>query len=220
MVSVIMVGAASALLIALHGIDGSASNAVRARQANEALDQITSDLQVAVGVVERTTTSMAVTVADRNGDGQPETIRYAWSGVSGDPLTRSVNGGAAESIADNVTYFNIDSLLATYGPIESQEMVLTFVRLVRRRHAERLERDLRSPVCVLLQAGPAGQLRLVESHPRQVLRQAERCDHRDAGGRHADGRRRQGADRHRPGKPSGGGDGTWASPMDGTRFNS
>jgi hypothetical protein len=125
MVAVILGCSASVLVVALHGIDNGASASVCARQANEALDQITSDLQVAVGVIERTNTSMAVTVPDRTGDGQPETIRYAWSGVAGAPLTKSVNGGAAESMADNVTYFNIDALLSTYGPVESQEMVLT-----------------------------------------------------------------------------------------------
>jgi hypothetical protein len=124
MVAVILGCSTSVLVVALRGIDGGASNSLLARQANEALDQITSDLQVAVGVIERTNTSMAVTVPDRTGDGQNETIRYAWSGVAGAPLTRSINGGPADSLADNVTYFNIDTLLSTYGPIESQEMVL------------------------------------------------------------------------------------------------
>jgi prepilin-type N-terminal cleavage/methylation domain-containing protein len=123
--SVIMAGSTSAIVMALGGIDGSAGNAVRARAAGETLDLVTADLQVATGFTERTATSVTVTVPDRNGDGQPETIRYAWSGQAGAPLTRSVNGGAAESLADNVTYFNVDCLVQAFGPVESAEMVLT-----------------------------------------------------------------------------------------------
>src|SRR5579871_1618127 len=46
-----------------------------------------SDLFAATAVSEMTANSITFTVPDRNGDGNPETIRYAWSGNAGDPLT-------------------------------------------------------------------------------------------------------------------------------------
>jgi hypothetical protein len=126
MLSLILGSATSAILIALKGIDGSASNAVRARAAIETLDQVAADLQVATSFQERSATAVTFTVADRNGNGQQETIRYAWSGVAGTPVTRSVNGGPAATMAGGVTYFNMDIGNQAFGPQESQEMVLAF----------------------------------------------------------------------------------------------
>ena len=124
LLALVMGGATSAILIAAKGIDGSATNAVRARTASEVLDQVAADLQAATAFTERTATAVTFTVPDRNGDGQPETLRYAWSGVAGDPLTRSVNGGTAVSMANGVNAFNLNLSSLSFTPLESQEMVL------------------------------------------------------------------------------------------------
>jgi len=53
-------------------------------------------------------TTLAFTVADRDDDAQPETIRYEWSGGNGDPLTRAYNGGSPVSVAADVYAFELD----------------------------------------------------------------------------------------------------------------
>ena len=84
---------------------------------NAVARQISTELAVATTVTERTANSITFTVPDRNGDASPETIRYAWSGVAGAPLTRSYNGSTAVTVAQNVYYFNLDYIMrAASGP--------------------------------------------------------------------------------------------------------
>jgi hypothetical protein len=52
-------------------------------------------------------------VADRDGDEVPETIRYAWSGTGGTPLTRQYNGGTVVSILTDVRQFSLTYNLKT-----------------------------------------------------------------------------------------------------------
>src|SRR5690606_30888846 len=59
---------------------------------------------------ERTATAATIAVPDRTGDGRPETIRYSWSGVVGDPLLYEYNGGAALSILDGVQQFRLNGV--------------------------------------------------------------------------------------------------------------
>jgi hypothetical protein len=67
------------------------------------------------------------TVPDQNGDGLPDTIRYAWAGA-GTPLMRTFNGlpSPAASVLDNVQAFNMNFLTRTMQPaiVESAEQVL------------------------------------------------------------------------------------------------
>lgn len=101
-----------------------------AATARTAVDMVTSDLQVATTITEQTATALTFTVPPRGADVSPETIRYAWDGVSGHSLTRQYNGGAAASIADNVTSLNFTYLTKTVAgtgpvpPTESAEQVL------------------------------------------------------------------------------------------------
>lgn len=94
------------------------------------VDQITDDLKLALSLPEQSATAITMTVPDRDGDGQAETIRYAWSGVAGDPLTRQYNNGAAVAIASNIGSFNVRNVLKTVGPpapsppVETAEGVL------------------------------------------------------------------------------------------------
>ncbi|MHC4986402.1 MAG: hypothetical protein ACYTFO_09645, partial [Planctomycetota bacterium] len=57
------------------------------------------------------------TVVDRTGDAIPETFRYAWSGTAGDPVTRQVNGGAVQTVLENVHTFD----LTYHGPTATEE---------------------------------------------------------------------------------------------------
>jgi hypothetical protein len=94
----------------------SASAGMTFPQSGEVLDQVATDVSLAQGFTERTASAITLTVPDRTGDGQPETIRYSWSGVSGAPLLRQVNGGAAVAIASDVRHFNLGYLTRTVKP--------------------------------------------------------------------------------------------------------
>ena len=60
----------------------------------QALVELLADLEFALAFSEKTDHALTFTVPDRDGDFISETIRYAWSGTPGDPLTRQYNGGA------------------------------------------------------------------------------------------------------------------------------
>ncbi len=104
--SVLVGGLATALLVAMRANDPE-QGPTRASLASADVLSDMSELQFALSVTEQTLTAVEVTVPDRNDDGSPETIRYAWSGITGDPLTRKYNGGAAYEITGAVHDFEI-----------------------------------------------------------------------------------------------------------------
>jgi hypothetical protein len=107
MFSLIALALESALMLATKAVpDAQSANAsyVAGAKVN---DQIASELFYAQSVTELTSRSITFTVADRDNDSVPETIRYAWSGTSGDPLTRQYNSNAAVNVLDNVQEFTL-----------------------------------------------------------------------------------------------------------------
>ena len=103
--SFIIGGLASSLYIASRGFDQGGM--AQRTEADRVLDRFVADAEHALSFSERTATAAAFTVPDRNGDGQPDAIRYAWSGTPGDPLTYEYNGSAPETIAEDVHHFNL-----------------------------------------------------------------------------------------------------------------
>lgn len=80
------------------------------------------DLRLATGFTERTPTATTFFVPDRDGDGRQESLRYAWSGSYGAPLTLSYNGSAPIVVASDVRNFALNyvtkPLLGTVLPAE------------------------------------------------------------------------------------------------------
>ncbi|QDU90389.1 hypothetical protein Pla175_37930 [Pirellulimonas nuda] len=76
-----------------------------------------ADLRLATGFSERTATAATFTVPDRNGDGRPETLRYAWGGTAGDPLTLAMNGGAPVPLLRGVQGFALSYQTRTISPV-------------------------------------------------------------------------------------------------------
>lgn len=109
--AIILLGIVSVFRLASGAM--SASAATTFPVAGEALDQISTDVNLAQSFSERTTTAITMTVPDRNGDGQPDTIRYSWAGTAGAPLLRQLNGGAAVAIAEDVRHFTLGYVLRT-----------------------------------------------------------------------------------------------------------
>lgn len=112
--SVLMVGLSSTLFIALQASDTSTTPTTATIDGNEALSELLSDMEFALSFSEQTATAITFSVPDRDGDSNPETIRYAWSGTPGDPLTRQYNGGTVATLVDNVHDFQHDLTLG--GP--------------------------------------------------------------------------------------------------------
>ena len=105
--TVLMAGMASAVAISTKtltiGDTGTGARSVSIEVQRDLL----ADLQHATGFTERTTTSVTMILPDQTGDGHPDKVRYAWSGVAGAPLTIQLNGGIVQSIASNIQQFQL-----------------------------------------------------------------------------------------------------------------
>lgn len=98
--SVLMVGLSSALFVSSRALDLDAASDARTRQA---IGRIAADARTANRFRTLSATAVEFDAPDRDADGVPETLRYEWSGVAGDPLTRRLNGGAPVALIDDVT---------------------------------------------------------------------------------------------------------------------
>ena len=113
-VALLMSAMVSTMLIAARAVESTHSSEVS--QTGDAMDQITTDLSLAQNFTARELNAVTVVVPDRDGDGLSETIRYAWSGNTGDALTRQYNDGTVVVLADNVYRFDLSYLLKTVAP--------------------------------------------------------------------------------------------------------
>jgi hypothetical protein len=100
--TVLIGGLASAMFVSSRALDPSAGAGSKRTATDRAAAAISSDAQHAIRFTELSSSAVTMLVPDRTGDEQPETIRYAWSGTTGHPLTRSLNGGPALPIAQDV----------------------------------------------------------------------------------------------------------------------
>lgn len=106
--TILMGAMASVLVVASHAVPDGRSPMEKKTQAADVLDQIAGELFYATSITEETEIAVTFTVADRNhGDPGPETIRYAWSGTAGDPLTRQYNGGSIITVCEGVQVFSL-----------------------------------------------------------------------------------------------------------------
>lgn len=100
---------ASALLIATHALPDEESSARNVAEAIELVDQIAADLSLATTVIRSDPHVVRFTVPDRgHGDAGPETVRYAWSGTPGDPLTHRYNASDDIELCEDVHEFSLD----------------------------------------------------------------------------------------------------------------
>ncbi len=128
----VLVGAmGSALVLSTHALPTRTSAAGRTVAASEVLQQMTDELRGALYLTEAEPTSVALVLPDRDGDGNPEAVRYAWSGGAGAALTRQHNGTAAAALLGEVdgfalSYPSVDHVRTLPGArIESGEVLLS-----------------------------------------------------------------------------------------------
>jgi len=113
-IGILMLGIASAVLMASRAVDPRNPQLAR-RAAAEAAERLARDLQFAYAFSTRSSAAVTFTIPDRRRDGDtaPETVRYTWSGTAGDPLTRVYNGSAAAVVIDDVREFALTYHLDT-----------------------------------------------------------------------------------------------------------
>jgi hypothetical protein len=80
-------------------------------------------------LIGQTSNVLEFVVADRNADGTAEKIRYEWSGTSGHPLRKTVNGGTPVTVLELVTAFSATPQLKTRTEslkttVDSAELIL------------------------------------------------------------------------------------------------
>jgi hypothetical protein len=113
---VLVLGMSSAVMFSLQAGEAAEGSRDTGTDTANVLDQLTRDLGDALAFSERSSASAEFTVPDRDGDGKPEMLRYAWTGVAGDPLTFEYNGSSAVKLAQDVHHFDLNYLLRTVGP--------------------------------------------------------------------------------------------------------
>jgi prepilin-type N-terminal cleavage/methylation domain-containing protein len=100
--AILMVAVEASLVASTKAIPDPKSVTSTLSSGAAGVNRLTGELAYALTVTEMSANAITFTVPDRNGDGTPETIRYAWSGVAGDPLTRQFNGGNVEAVVPSV----------------------------------------------------------------------------------------------------------------------
>jgi len=98
-------------------------------EAAEAIQELGDEARYATYLVVRSGHVLDFVVTDRDGDAAAERIRYEWSGVPGQPLLRTYNGGTPVAVVDSVQDFqvsaSIDSQTASFASTsDSTEAVL------------------------------------------------------------------------------------------------
>ncbi len=115
--SALLAGIASTLFVALRASNPASTPAASMLQALSCMADAAAELQYAQAVTESTARSITATVPDRaDVDTAPEIVRYAWSGVAGDPLTRTYNGGTAARVIPSVQSFAIEYFPSAIAP--------------------------------------------------------------------------------------------------------
>ena len=104
--SILITGMASAIYMATSASDRGKGLETSVNAAL-AMNQMSVDLAEALVFHERGTTAVEFDVSDRDGDGNPERVRYEWSGVAGDPLQVVVNAEPASAILPDVSHLNL-----------------------------------------------------------------------------------------------------------------
>jgi hypothetical protein len=92
------------------------------------LHQMRSELSMAITVLSADGTSIQFTHPDMDNDLADETISYSWSGNKGDPLQRTYNGAAAETVLSGLVDFRFTygaNIRTSTNSVEGAEKILS-----------------------------------------------------------------------------------------------
>ena len=96
--AILMLGMAAAIKTAGRAVPDGTSISSTTVATGRVMDLLAADITYAVTIDKMTATELIFTVADRDGNGLAETIRYAWSGAAGAPLTRQIKADTVPPI--------------------------------------------------------------------------------------------------------------------------
>jgi hypothetical protein len=105
--AVLSLAIGSAVLLAGRAVPEAGGPNAAVLEAGAAMAELSADLPYALSLSDRRNRSVTLLVPDRDGDGAPDTIRYAWGGQKGDPLTRQFNNGPAAVVSPGVRHFEL-----------------------------------------------------------------------------------------------------------------
>ncbi|MEO1236933.1 MAG: type II secretion system protein [Planctomycetota bacterium] len=104
---VLLVGMTSAVVLASKALPANRGAASATTEAARGLHQFRDELRAATELLNCAATSVTINLPDRDGDGRPQVITYAWSGSPGDPLTRTEDGGTPHDLIGAVEAFSL-----------------------------------------------------------------------------------------------------------------
>ncbi len=122
--TILLAGLASSIFVVSQAFDNTDAETAGRLDASLAANEILTDLRFATTFTERSTTAVTFEVPDRDGDGENETLRYAWDGTSGSPLTRALNGSTPEAILEDVSSLNLEYVTRTLSGLEAPIVVV------------------------------------------------------------------------------------------------
>lgn len=108
LLSIVMASVGSAVMFASNAIPDEDSPVGSMLRDSGVLSRIAEDLALAQFVIEQTDHAVTIVVPDCTGDGIPDRIRYAWSGVRGEPLFYQLNDISAVVLLDSIQAFSLD----------------------------------------------------------------------------------------------------------------
>jgi prepilin-type N-terminal cleavage/methylation domain-containing protein len=109
--SVLLLGAGATLRSALSATDRGNDAASRTRETADAMAMMAADVALATSWNGRNSRMLDFNVPGRTTPGTQDRVVYMWSGVDGDPLTRSYGGGAAVPIINNARNVNFQGYI-------------------------------------------------------------------------------------------------------------
>lgn len=125
----IVVSAATALMfVAARAVPAGEDQGIAAAETLRAFDMLTAELAFAIQVTAAEAHRVEFTIRDRDADAADDTISYQWSGIQGEPLTRTVGNRAPEPVIGDVA-----SLELTYTLSEDAASIVSVGAAVHSR---------------------------------------------------------------------------------------
>lgn len=124
-VAILTLGMSAAVLVSVRSIPQPGSLITANTEATRVLERLERDLRCATEILTQNDREIRFRVPDRDNDGQPETIRYWWSGVSGTSVFRQVNAHAAEVLLGQAANFELEYQTADVSRQKVQRQVVT-----------------------------------------------------------------------------------------------
>jgi len=91
LVGIVLISLSTMLALTMEAAPRPDDPATITRDVAFPVDLITEELSSAISIISVSPHAIRFRIADRDGDDQPETIIYEWSGKEGAPITRAVN---------------------------------------------------------------------------------------------------------------------------------